>query len=146
MCWFFQHDSAATHSALSVQEVVAKNGTTVVLRPPYYTDLALCGFLLFLKLKMALKGRIFDDDITIQKQSQDAQVLRRGQHRIAGTCRYLRGKNKIRKFFDHTSYSNTKFHSEVEQGLLCSTSMCYLRCETGRNFHYLRASEISIHE
>jgi histone-lysine N-methyltransferase SETMAR len=66
----FHHDSAPTHSALSVQEYLAKNGMVVFLHTPYSPDLVPCDFLLPPKPKLSLKGRRFDDIITIQKQLQ----------------------------------------------------------------------------
>jgi hypothetical protein len=50
-----------------VQEFLDKNGTTVVPCPPYTPDLAPCDFFLLPELKLAPKGRRFNDIITIQK-------------------------------------------------------------------------------
>jgi hypothetical protein len=59
--WFPLHDSAAAHSAFSVQEFLDKNGTIVVARSPYSHDLATCDFFLFPEFELVLKGRIFGD-------------------------------------------------------------------------------------
>ncbi|UYV62723.1 hypothetical protein LAZ67_2001726 [Cordylochernes scorpioides] len=44
---------------------LAKNGTQILLQPPYFPDIAPNDFFLFPKLKAVLKGRHFDtrDDI-----------------------------------------------------------------------------------
>jgi hypothetical protein len=39
----------------------------VIFHPPYFPDLAQCGFFLFLKMKFKLKGRRFEE---IQAESQ----------------------------------------------------------------------------
>jgi hypothetical protein len=42
----------------------------IVPHPPYFLDLALCDFTLFLKLKMKLKGRCFETVSDILRESQ----------------------------------------------------------------------------
>jgi hypothetical protein len=42
----------------------------VILHPPYSPDLAPCNFFLFLKMKLKLKGRRFDNIEEIQAESQ----------------------------------------------------------------------------
>jgi hypothetical protein len=41
-----------------------------IFHPPYSPDLAPCNFVLFLKMKLKLKGRQFDTTEEIQAQSQ----------------------------------------------------------------------------
>ena len=52
------HDNVPCHMAISVIEVLAKKGITVVPQPPYSPDLSPCEFL-FPKLKCYIKGRHF---------------------------------------------------------------------------------------
>jgi transposase len=49
------------HSAHVVQQFLAKHGIPVVSQPLYSPDLAPCDFFLFPKIKMALKGKRFQD-------------------------------------------------------------------------------------
>ncbi|PNF22069.1 hypothetical protein B7P43_G09301 [Cryptotermes secundus] len=42
--WFFHHDNAPAHTALSVRQFLTKNGMTPVPHPPYSPDLAPCDF------------------------------------------------------------------------------------------------------
>ncbi|PNF14149.1 hypothetical protein B7P43_G17665 [Cryptotermes secundus] len=42
--WFFHHDNAPAHTALSVRQSLTKNGMTPVPHPPYSPDLAPCDF------------------------------------------------------------------------------------------------------
>jgi hypothetical protein len=57
--WMLHHDNAPCHTAISVNEFLAKRGISVVLQPPYSPDLSRCEFFLFPKLKFHLKGRHF---------------------------------------------------------------------------------------
>jgi hypothetical protein len=61
------HNNAPEHTAHSVQVLLANNVIPVVQEPPYSPDMAPCGFWLFLKLKMALKGKRFNDIDTIKE-------------------------------------------------------------------------------
>ncbi|PNF15068.1 hypothetical protein B7P43_G16541 [Cryptotermes secundus] len=45
--WFFHHDNAPAHTALSVRQFLTKNGMTPVPHPPYSPDLAPCDFFFF---------------------------------------------------------------------------------------------------
>jgi len=40
--WFLHHDNAPAHTALSVQQFLARNNMTVIPHPPYSPDLAPC--------------------------------------------------------------------------------------------------------
>jgi transposase len=51
------HNNAPCHTAIFVNEFLAKKGISVVPQPLYSPDLSPCDFLLFPKLKFHLKGR-----------------------------------------------------------------------------------------
>jgi len=57
--WVPHHDNPPAHTALSIREFLAKKNIPVLPHPPYSPDLAPCGFYLFSKLKLKLKGRHF---------------------------------------------------------------------------------------
>lgn len=59
-------------TALSLQKFLATNKMTVIAHPPYSSHLAPCDFLLFPQLKIALKGRRFNDTNTVQTKLWDA--------------------------------------------------------------------------
>ncbi|UYV71959.1 hypothetical protein LAZ67_9001355 [Cordylochernes scorpioides] len=63
--WILHHDNARPHTAHLMTSFLAKNGTQILLQPPYFPDIAPNDFFLFHKLKAVLKGRHFDtrDDI-----------------------------------------------------------------------------------
>ncbi|UYV61754.1 hypothetical protein LAZ67_1006332 [Cordylochernes scorpioides] len=63
--WILHHDNARPHTAHLMTSFLAKNGTQILLQPPYFLDIAPNDFFLFPKLKAVLKGRHFDtrDDI-----------------------------------------------------------------------------------
>ena len=42
--WMLHHDNAPCHTAISVKELLTKNGIPVVQQPPYSPDLSLCDF------------------------------------------------------------------------------------------------------
>jgi len=65
------HDNATCHTAISVNEFLAKKGISVILQPPYLPDLSSCDFFLFLKLKFHLKDRHFGTVDNIQKVVTD---------------------------------------------------------------------------
>ncbi|UYV77390.1 hypothetical protein LAZ67_15000825 [Cordylochernes scorpioides] len=58
--YIIHHDNAPPHTATSVLTYLAKQGIQILQQPPYPPDLAPNDFILFPKLKMALKGRRFD--------------------------------------------------------------------------------------
>jgi len=64
--WILYHDSAPVHDALRVREFLAKSSITKMDHSPYSLDLAPCDFLLFPKLKNALKRQRFADLSDIQ--------------------------------------------------------------------------------
>ncbi|UYV82643.1 hypothetical protein LAZ67_22000319 [Cordylochernes scorpioides] len=63
--WILHHDNARPHTAHLMTSFLAKNGTQILIQPPYFPDIAPNDFFLFPKLKAVLKGRHFDtrDDI-----------------------------------------------------------------------------------
>jgi hypothetical protein len=56
--------------SLKTTEFVTNNNMVIIPHPPHLPDLAPCGFTLFPKLKMKLKGRRFEMVSDIQKESQ----------------------------------------------------------------------------
>jgi len=64
--WMLHHDNAPCHTAISVNEFLAKKVISVVPQPPYSPDLSPCEFFLFPKLKFHLKGRHFGTVDNIQ--------------------------------------------------------------------------------
>ena len=61
------HDNAPFHTAISMNEFLAKKGISLVPQPPYSPDLSPCDFFLFPKLKFHLKGRAFGTMDNIQR-------------------------------------------------------------------------------
>ena len=59
--WFLLHDNAPVHRAVVVQEFLARKQVCVLHHPPYSPDLSPCDYILFPKLKLPLKGRLFED-------------------------------------------------------------------------------------
>ena len=64
--WFLLHDNAPVHRAVAVQEFLARKQVCVLHHPPYSPDLSPCDYFLFPKLKLPLKGRLFEDIQDIQ--------------------------------------------------------------------------------
>ena len=50
--WMLHHDNAPCHTAISVNEFLAKKGISVVPQPPYSPDLSPCDFFLFPKTQI----------------------------------------------------------------------------------------------
>ena len=69
--WMLHHDNAPCHTAISVNEFLAKKRISVVPQSPHSPDLSLCDFFLFPKLKFHLKGRHFGTVDNIQKVVTD---------------------------------------------------------------------------
>ena len=67
--WLLHLDNAPAHSSNLVQEFLAKHKIVLLRQPPYSPDIAPCDFWMFPKLKMALKGKRFDDIETIQSNA-----------------------------------------------------------------------------
>jgi hypothetical protein len=62
---WIHHDNAPAHTALSVAQFLISK-CTVMPQPPYSPDLAPCDFLLFQKVKSAVKGHHFESTEGIQ--------------------------------------------------------------------------------
>lgn len=67
--WFFHHDNAPAHTALSVKQFLTKNGMTPIDHPPYSPDLAPSDFFLFPRLKRNMKGQRFT---TVEEVKQNS--------------------------------------------------------------------------
>lgn len=63
------HDNAPSHTSLVVRQFLARNQVCVLNHSPYSPDLAPCDFALFPKMKMKLKGCVFDDIEAIKSAS-----------------------------------------------------------------------------
>ena len=59
--WLLHHDNAPVHSSNLLQQFLAKNNIVQLRQPPYSPDIAPCDFSMLPKLKMALRGKRFDD-------------------------------------------------------------------------------------
>lgn len=64
--WQLHHDNAPCHTALRVQEFLAKHSLVTLPQPPYSPDMAPADFFLFPKIKTALKGIHFGSIEAIQ--------------------------------------------------------------------------------
>ena len=64
--WFLLHDNAPVHRAVAVQEFLARKQVCVLNHPHYSPVLSPCDYFLFPKLKLPLKGRLFEDVQDIQ--------------------------------------------------------------------------------
>jgi len=65
--WFFVHDNARPHTANIVKQFLATKGVVQLEHPPYSPELNPPDFFLFPRLKLALKGKRFDDIPDIQR-------------------------------------------------------------------------------
>ena len=63
--WFL-HDNAPVHRAVAVQDFLARKQVCMLSHPPYSPNLSPCDYFLFPKLKLPLKGRLFEDVQGIQ--------------------------------------------------------------------------------
>ena len=66
--WFL-HNNAPAHTALSVQQFLAKNNMTVIPHPPYSSDLVPYDFLMFPRMKSQMKGKRFADVSEVKKKT-----------------------------------------------------------------------------
>jgi hypothetical protein len=64
------HNNAPSHTSFFTREFFTKNNITVVPHPPCSPDLPPCGFSLFPRLKMKVKGHYFDILKVIKEESQ----------------------------------------------------------------------------
>jgi hypothetical protein len=63
------HDNTPAHSTALMQAFLAKHLFTHVCQPPFYPDLAPCGFWLFPELKSLLRRRRFVNVMVTQNTS-----------------------------------------------------------------------------
>jgi hypothetical protein len=64
--WFLHHDNAPAHTALSVQQFLAKNKMVIVSHPTTCPNLLIMTFFLYPRVKWDLKGRHFADVAEVQ--------------------------------------------------------------------------------
>jgi len=64
--WFLLPDNAPVHRAVAVQKFVARKQVGVLNHPPISPYLSSCDYFLFPKLKLPLKGSLFEDVQDIQ--------------------------------------------------------------------------------
>jgi len=67
--WFLHHDNAPSHTALSVQQFLAKNDMTVIPHSSYSPDVAPCDFFLFPLMKGHMKEKHFADVSEVKKKT-----------------------------------------------------------------------------
>ena len=73
--------SASEHTALSVRQLLTKNGMTPMPHPPYSPDLALSNFfLLSPQMKKVLKGKLFADMEEVKQKRAEALKIDRFKH------------------------------------------------------------------
>jgi hypothetical protein len=75
LTWALHHDNTPAHKAHSVVLSLADLGIPVVQQTSYSPYIAPCDFWLFPKLKMALKGKRFDDIDTIKENTSTMKLL-----------------------------------------------------------------------
>ncbi|GFX20868.1 histone-lysine N-methyltransferase SETMAR [Trichonephila clavipes] len=63
---FLVHDNARPHKANIIRQTLAKKGVLQIEHPPFSLGLNPPDFFLFPQLKLALKGKRFDDISDIQ--------------------------------------------------------------------------------
>jgi hypothetical protein len=63
---FRLHDNTKPHTAVSVEQFLAKQGIPELNQPPYFPDLSPPDFFLFPKIKSMLKRRKFEDRESIK--------------------------------------------------------------------------------
>jgi len=60
--WLLLHDNAPAHCTLNVKQFLASKSICVIQLPPYLAYLAQADFILFPKVKLALKAQHFSDN------------------------------------------------------------------------------------
>ena len=71
--WWFHHDNAPAHTAISVTTFMARNGMAVLPHPPYSPDVAPSDFFfLFPRMKRNLKGKHFADVEEVKRKTTEA--------------------------------------------------------------------------
>ncbi|GFX51532.1 uncharacterized protein TNCV_5012361 [Trichonephila clavipes] len=72
--FFFVHDNVHPFTANIVKQFLAKKGLVQIEHPPYSPDLRSPEFLILPRLKLALKGKRFDDIPGIQRKKTSCRV------------------------------------------------------------------------
>ena len=67
--WLLHDDNTPAHSSNLVQQFMAKHKIKQLRQTPHGRHIAPCDFWIFLKFKMALKGKRFEDIETIQSNA-----------------------------------------------------------------------------
>ena len=75
--WSLLHNNAPVHRTVAVQEFLARKQVCVIHHPPYSPDLYPCDYFLFPKLKLPLRGRLFEDVQDIQAAVTSSLTTRR---------------------------------------------------------------------
>ena len=74
--WWLQHDTAPAHTSHAVQHFFAKHNTPQLQHSLYSPDMIPCDFFLFLKIKIQLKERSFQDiEGTKQNAMKELEAL-----------------------------------------------------------------------
>ena len=68
--FILHHDNAPCHTSLLVRQFLSNKNITVCPHPTYSPNLALCDFWLFPKVKVTMKGKIFDPFRTSRQPRQ----------------------------------------------------------------------------
>ena len=82
------HDNARPHTALGTRQKLAKLGWEILSHPPYYPDLALSDYHLFLSLQNFLQGKKFKNEEDIKKAlvqffaSKDKAFFKNGIYKL----------------------------------------------------------------
>jgi hypothetical protein len=69
--WVLRHDNAPAHTSFVVPQILSSSKTTVTPHPPYSSDLALCNFFLFPKMKLKHRERCFESTEMIKAESRE---------------------------------------------------------------------------
>ena len=72
---FLLHDNVPIHTSLIVRQCLARNQVRVLNHPSYLPDLATCDFSLFPKLKLKLKGCLFNGISTIKTATRALEAI-----------------------------------------------------------------------
>ncbi|UYV62857.1 TIGD6 [Cordylochernes scorpioides] len=112
--WILHHDNARPHTAHLMTSFLAKNGTQILLQPPYFPDIAPNDFFLFPKLKAVLKGRHFDtrDDI-IEKSPLALKSIPKEGYK---NC-FDNWEKRCRCILANSGYDPTNIYNADETGL-----------------------------
>jgi transposase len=126
--WELHHDNAPSHTAMGVQQFLAKNHIPIVSHPPYSPDLAPSDFWLFPALKMGLRGRSFGT-VKYIKENTDARlraIKKEDFHQFYNNwidkwnkcvCVHMENTSKAIKFVNH-GFHTIKTYSHISGSFL----------------------------